>query len=114
MFRFNFYSMLKLETTRSKFINWIASSVFGVYLLHDNPFIREFLWGKVFNVAQYLTSSFFAVYVFFSISTIFVVGIMIDNLRRIADRQICLLMKSAGVAILPKAFIQKLQGLFHN
>ena len=109
-----FIACLNLKLPESKFINWIAASVFGVYLLHDNPFIREFLWGKVFNVAQYLTSSFFAVYVFFSISTIFVVGIIIDTLRRIADRQICLLMKSAGVAILSKAFIQKLHGLFHN
>lgn len=87
-----------------------------VYLLHDNPFIREFLWGKVFNAAKYLTSPspILLIYMLFSINTIFVVGIIIDALRKIADRQISLLVKSAGVTILPKAFIQKLHSLFHD
>lgn len=36
-----------LNLKPSKFINQIAASTLGVYLIHDNYYMRGFIWGKV-------------------------------------------------------------------
>jgi hypothetical protein len=30
----------------SKTINWLAASTYGVYLMHDDPYIRQLLWKE--------------------------------------------------------------------
>ena len=34
----------------NQFINTVASTVFGVYLIHDNPFSEEILWQHWLNL----------------------------------------------------------------
>lgn len=38
-----------LNIGKIKIINWLASVSFGVYLFHDNIFMREFLWENIFS-----------------------------------------------------------------
>lgn len=45
--------------TPSKKINKIASCTFGVYLLHDNPNIREFLWCNLLKNANFITKKYY-------------------------------------------------------
>lgn len=40
-----FVLFLKLKIPYSKIINAFGGAVFGVYLIHDNPFVRRELWG---------------------------------------------------------------------
>ena len=42
----------RLEARPSLFINSIASTMFGVYLIHDNNFIRGWLWSDTFEVLK--------------------------------------------------------------
>lgn len=42
---FNFFNSLKIKY--NKYINSIASSVLGIYLIHDNNFVRLYLWKKL-------------------------------------------------------------------
>ena len=30
--------------------NKVFSTIFGVYLIHDNPYIRSLLWPNIFNI----------------------------------------------------------------
>ncbi len=46
----------------SRFINTVASCVFGVYLIHDNPFVRRILWSRIFNIAEIYSSNLFVLY----------------------------------------------------
>ena len=44
-----FILMLRRKSYYSKLINTIGSATFGVYLIHDNTFVRAFLWGNLFT-----------------------------------------------------------------
>ena len=54
----------------SKFINAIASTTFGIYLLHDNPYVRKWLWNDVINSKSIYQSNF---YILFSILIVLIV-----------------------------------------
>ena len=40
---------INLKTQYSKTINFFAKHTFGVFLIHDNNYIRDILWMKIFN-----------------------------------------------------------------
>lgn len=75
-------------TIQSKIINNIASTTFGIYLLHDNPKIRNLLWGKIFSVNTYIRSPFFILYSLFVIGIIFSVCSIIEMLRMKASERL--------------------------
>lgn len=77
---FGFFGTLKLQ---SKFINKISSLTLGVYLIHENSFIREHLytWTRV-NVYP-VTSYSFIGYIFLVAITIFTICIIIEWFRQI-------------------------------
>lgn len=37
----------------NKFVNTVASATFGVYLIHENPYVSNVLWTKVFHCDMY-------------------------------------------------------------
>ena len=51
-----------MKPYHNKTVNAIASASFGVYLIHDNPYIREFLWKTVFKNALYADASYLIPY----------------------------------------------------
>ena len=61
-----------LDIPHSKIINLLASATFGVYLIHDNNFVRPFLWRIVFKNASYQNSPYLIPY---SIAVIIIVYI---------------------------------------
>lgn len=50
---FIFLGFTKISLKYNAFINLIASATFGVYLIHEEPFIRILLWTILFNVSQF-------------------------------------------------------------
>lgn len=70
------------EITANRFLNRIASSTFAVYLIHEHPLLRKFLWSNLFHVEtiQY-TSSMFILYSLGTIVLVFVVSIGLDFAR---------------------------------
>lgn len=51
-----FLYFVNTKFTYNKVINLIASTTFGVYLIHDNEYVRHFLWHTVFNNAEFQDS----------------------------------------------------------
>lgn len=47
----------------SRLVNVLGSCTFGVYLIHENPYVRSVLWSKVFDIEHLYSSPFFAFYV---------------------------------------------------
>ena len=72
----------KLDIGHSKILNMISSATFGVYLIHDNLYMRPFLWERVFKNASYVNSRLL---IPFSLIVVFVVfsGCSIIELGRI-------------------------------
>ena len=71
-----------LHIRRSKIINIIASTTFGVYLLHDSVVGRNLLWYEIFKVDTVLyRSALFPLMAVCIVAIIFGVSSLIDYLR---------------------------------
>lgn len=51
-----FIAFLNLEVKQNKWINRVAVTTFGVYLLHDNTFISRSLWTEWLDTDQWIRS----------------------------------------------------------
>ncbi|MDM8304012.1 acyltransferase [Limosilactobacillus vaginalis] len=64
-------------------INYLSKSMFGVYLIHDNSFIRPIIWHKLVHTLTYAQKPYN--YLWYGIETsffIFIICIIIDILKR--------------------------------
>lgn len=62
-------------------INTISSACFGIYLLHDNSYIRALLWSTIFKNSNYEQSSFLVPYTLMQIVVVFVVCAVVELIR---------------------------------
>ncbi len=83
-----FFSFKNRKSGNSQLVNFIASCVFGVYLLHDNPNIRGFIWQKWFANAEYINSATFIIRISISVLLVFTVGIYIEFVRKVITEKI--------------------------
>ena len=74
----------KLRVKSSRVINLVASGTFGVYLFHEHPLCRRFLWLRLFHAADYAESPRLLPYLAWVIALVFVTGIAIDLARQYA------------------------------
>ncbi|MBR1677279.1 MAG: acyltransferase, partial [Clostridia bacterium] len=73
----------KIKPHYSKFINYVAASTFGVYLIHDSMY-RKVLWVDIFNNSAYAQKSFylFALHMLITVIIVFISCVIIDIIRR--------------------------------
>lgn len=83
---FIFFGFKNLNIKTSKIINYIASTTLGIYLIHDNSFVRYFLWFKVFRLSEHFHRNGFLLYLLFAIAATFIASALIDFLRQILFR----------------------------
>lgn len=68
----------------NRIINYISKSMFGVYLIHDNSFIRPIIWHKFINTKLYaVNSSKYLQYGLQVSAIIFCICVGIDIFKRI-------------------------------
>ena len=76
---FMFFKNLKFK---SKFINTVAASTFGVLLIHANSdAMRQWLWKDVVNVMGAYSSSLLILHAVVSVCVIYIVCTVIDFIR---------------------------------
>lgn len=77
---FLFFKNLKIK--QSKIINTVASSTFGVLLLHANSdAMRSWLWGTLLNNAGMYSSNLIYIHAIGSVLGVFIVTSVIDIIR---------------------------------
>ena len=80
---FNFFRSVNLGSVR--IVNWMSSSVFAVYIVHQTPAFRECLWNVLWR-AETLASAprvFFVVWLFAMLMALFMIVTAIDRIYRI-------------------------------
>lgn len=65
----------------SKIINGMAGSVLGIYLIHDNPLVRKFIWTVWSPNLDYLDTWYFPLFMIGKVALVFLVCLGIDQLR---------------------------------
>jgi surface polysaccharide O-acyltransferase-like enzyme len=76
-FFYVFYNM----NIKSRFINWVAGSTLGVYLISDHPIVRAYLYENLFVIDTYSGTDTFFIPLFLMAVAIFVSCIVIDKIR---------------------------------
>lgn len=66
----------------NKGINSIATTTLGIYLIHDNPFVRSVLWTKILKSNTFLHSPYLIVHCLLSVVAIFIIACLIDKIRQ--------------------------------
>lgn len=74
-----------IETINNKeisnnFVNRIAASTFGVYLIHENYYIKNRIY-KFLNISQFINSPFFFGYVVINTLGMYIICLIIDQAR---------------------------------
>ena len=79
---FSAFMYFKNHKFKSKFINGVASTTFGVLLIHANSdLMRQWLWGDVCKVVDAYGSNFMILHAIISVVIIFIICTIIDYLR---------------------------------
>lgn len=73
--------------TAAKAILFLSSSTFGVYLIHDNPLIREKMWGKL-QVYTYLQEKGFILFMAAVVCLIYLGCTALDKVRMILFKKL--------------------------
>lgn len=64
-----------------KWINVVASTTFGIYLIHDNPFFKQFLWVDFFQNSTYYMRKALFPHAILSIAVVFISCAIIELFR---------------------------------
>ena len=76
------FTLFRKINIRSFSINYIASSVFAVYLFHENLFSDFLFRNRVTDMYQTYSTPFFILYTVLLIIVIFIVAVVLDNIIR--------------------------------
>lgn len=79
---FLFLAFANLKISWNRWINLISSATFGVYLIHDNAFVRNLLWRVVFRNAQYQDSLLLIPYSVAVVCMVYIGCTLLDLLRQ--------------------------------
>ena len=66
----------------SKLVNTLASCTFGVYLLHENPLIRDTIWTVWLNNDAYYDSQFLIFRILVSIAVVYIACTLVELVRQ--------------------------------
>lgn len=75
-----FITFIKKKEWYNKNVNYIASSVLGIYLVHDNFILRQIIW-KTVNIGAFIEKPYFWLYEIVIILFIFFTCLLIDKVR---------------------------------
>lgn len=73
-----------------KWINIVASTTFGVYLIHDNPDVRELIWSTFFKVSLYQNRNAFVICTICIVCVVFAICSIIDMIRQVTIEKLFL------------------------
>lgn len=65
----------------NKIINTVAKTTFGIYLIHDNNFIRPFIWKELFRCSFHYQFKTFLIFAVITVCLVFIVCSIIDFVR---------------------------------
>lgn len=66
----------------NKLINTAASTMFGVYLIHDNIFMREYLWKDIFKLYDYQCNNCIGIIIMIVAFIVMIVAALLDLVRQ--------------------------------
>lgn len=84
VFLFLGFAGMEISRTFQRAVNLIASGAFGVYLFHENEYVRPFLWQVIFRNSEYAQSSvlLFLGHAVCAVMLVYIAGTALELLRQ--------------------------------
>lgn len=79
---FFFYTFKNINIKENKIINYIATSTIGVYMIHDHPIVRGWIYNKFLHINELINNKYVLVYVIIFAILIFIMALIIDKIRK--------------------------------
>lgn len=94
-----FLSCATMKPFFNRYVNIVAGTVLGVYLIHENIFLRRIIWDYILPNVDYIMSNWYVLFYIVKIVSIFIVGSVIDLLRKryIEPLMVSIIDKKFGV-----------------
>ena len=105
-----FMIFLKRKEFSNKYINYIAGSAFGVYLIHDNLLLRPYLWNNLLHVPSYYFSPYLFLFMIGSIFGVYIICTGIDIVRRLTVAKLWIWIIDKYLCNIPYWFERKFKG----
>ena len=81
---FLYFENLKISNKEvENLITKVSPLVLGVYLLHEVPYMRKYIWDDLLHPSLYVNDNFLYCYMIVCIGSIFGVGILVEWVRRL-------------------------------
>lgn len=77
-----FSGFKELYIPYNKIINFVASSTFGIYLIHEDLSTKYYMWVHIFKTDDWINSKFLFLYMPVVALIIFIFGIAIEQFRK--------------------------------
>lgn len=84
---FVFFKQMKIQD--NKIINTISATTIGIYLIHDNVYVRGYLWSNILYAQNYFNSPKLVFHAAFCIIMVFVVCSVMEYVRMRVFALIC-------------------------
>lgn len=95
VFLFVFFSRLNVNSPKiGKVVRFVTPSVFSVYIMHENFLWRERLWNDFLKASDMKESPWFVLHFFGCVVLVFIVCILVDQVRRGLFKVISTLIRS--------------------
>lgn len=94
-----FLSFATMKPFFNRYVNIVAGTVLGIYLIHENIFLRRIIWDYILPNVDYIMSNWYVLFYIVKIVSIFIVGSVIDLLRKryIEPLMVSIIDKKFGV-----------------
>lgn len=76
-----FFLIFKDLKIDSKVINKLSRYTFGIYIIHTNPYVSEWLWEKVFLTQEFCDSNNMIFHMIFAVAGVYCICLLIDIVR---------------------------------
>ena len=95
-----FIGFQKIRVNNNQVVNRIASATFGIYLIHDNLYLRSILWNFISKGKKYSNKPIFIVYTV-SVSVLVFLGCLVIELIRslLLEKRYLKTIKNLGIMI---------------
>lgn len=77
-----FFATINLPKCSLEAVNKIASTTFGILLIHDHNTFRPILWEKILRAGDWVNKPSMPIFILTSTITIFIIGAVIDLARQ--------------------------------
>jgi hypothetical protein len=78
-----FLFVTKCKDRSCKVINVIASTTFGVYLIHSDVYLTNFIWQTCFQCEKFYGSTYYIFHMLLTVVSLFCICCVIDLLRQL-------------------------------